>query len=148
MDKIVNVKELPARGITLTNAKGKSSIQCAEFVIVAFLHFAKDFTTFQNLKKERKWRPDHPRIPCLFRKNLTIIGTGSIGQEIAKMAKHGFNMNVSGVRNNLNLPKPETFDQMYHFKDMGSAVSDADYIVSALPFTPLTTNLVNGDVFK
>merc|ERR1712216_602560 len=57
-------------------------------------------------------------------------------------------MNIVGVRNNLSKPKPDTFDEMYHFSDLGKAVSDADYVVSALPFTKETTNLVSDSVFK
>ena len=79
---------------------------------------------------------------------MTIIGTGSIGQEIARIAKYGFQMNISGVRNNLKKPQPDTFSQMYHFSDLGKAVSDADYVVSALPFTAQTTNLVSEKVFS
>ena len=57
-------------------------------------------------------------------------------------------MNVFGVRNNLSKPKPETFTEMFHFKDLGKAVSDADYVVSALPFTALTTNLISKEIFQ
>ena len=40
---------------------------------------AKDFTTFEKYKKKGEFRKEKVDIPCLFRKNLTVIGTGSIG---------------------------------------------------------------------
>lgn len=66
-----------------------------------------------------EYRHDKVDIPCLYNANLCIIGPGHIGMEVAKRAKYGFNMNVSGVRNNLKKKTPEgLFTKMYHFNDL------------------------------
>jgi len=36
---------------------------------------------------------------------------------------------------------------MYHFDDLIKAVENADYVVSCLPMTPETNNLLNKNVF-
>jgi len=73
--------------------------------------------------------------------HIAIVGYGNIGSAIAKIAKNGFGMKVTGVK---RLQDPTTeearsyCDELVGPEEYERVVSEADYVVGILPRTPAT----------
>jgi phosphoglycerate dehydrogenase-like enzyme len=74
-------------------------------------------------------------------KRLGIMGTGSIGQHIAKTAK-SFGLNVTGLSRSGAI-KPG-FQEVVQSGQLHNWLSDLDYLVSALPHTTETDRLLDA----
>ena len=97
VDKFQNKAELMENdNITLTNAKGAYATSLAEFSIFAMLYYSFNTPVFLKAFNERKWVT--PLSTTLKGKTVSIVGYGMNGIAIAKRAKHGFSMNVIGVK--------------------------------------------------
>ena len=73
-------------------------------------------------------------------KTITILGTGSIGKEIAKKAK------VVGLKTlgyQMTQDPVEFFDEVFSGSGLEECLRRADYVVSVLPKTKDTTNILN-----
>lgn len=126
------------RDYILTNAKGFYGQPIAEYVFAYILGLERDVMGYFDNQKNKKW--DQRSFGILKGKTMAVMGTGSIGTEIARMAK-AFNMKAIGFRTE---DKPaENFDEIYTLKSFNAFLSKADYIVSILPKTKQTTHLIN-----
>lgn len=81
----------------------------------------------------------------LTNKTVFILGTGSIGQEIAKRLK-AFDCKIVGF--NRSETKPEHFDEINNISKFSELVPQADIIVSALPLDDSTHHLINADIIS
>ena len=73
-------------------------------------------------------------------KTCTILGTGAIGVELAKLLK-AFSCRVYGWRRRMGLACPEGFDEV--LPDLKDAIARAEIVYIALPATPLTEGLLS-----
>lgn len=71
---------------------------------------------------------------------MTILGTGSIGQHLALVAK-AFGMRTLGV--NTSGHAVAEFDQTWPLEQMSKALADAHVVVCTLPATPHTRHVLN-----
>lgn len=78
-------------------------------------------------------------------KTLLCIGTGRIGQYIAKFAK-AFGMHVIGVRRSRG--DVENFDEIYIIDELNKVLPRADVVFTAIPLTKETKGLINLEKFK
>jgi phosphoglycerate dehydrogenase-like enzyme len=126
------------KGILVTNARGVHKIPMAEYTIGMMLQYVKQTRTLWQSEAEEVW---DRRIPMneLGGKTILILGVGAIGSEIARLAK-AFRMNTIGV-NRSGVPV-ENVDELYKFEDISRVLPKADFIVSVLPSTPGTVNLL------
>jgi phosphoglycerate dehydrogenase-like enzyme len=132
------------RDITLTNASGVHAIPIAEFVLNFMLYHAKNVQKLQSLQADRYWYK-WLELQELYNKTVLIIGTGTIGKEIAIRAK-AFGMNVWGSRRN---PEPlPNFDKIVGANSWQSLLPLVDYLVVATPLTPETKGLINASVLR
>ena len=76
-------------------------------------------------------------------RTCTILGTGAIGIELAKLLK-AFSCKVYGWRRRSGLVVPEGFDEV--IPDLKDAIAKAEIIYIALPATPLTEGLLSGEI--
>lgn len=128
----------------LTNIKSAFSAVIAEYVFAYILMFEKEIFANHQLQLSKQWG-QKPYLPLKAR-TIGIFGTGAIGQEIARVAKT-FNMKVIGLRASNNR-SVENFDQIYLHDQIDDLLSEADFVVSALPSTDLTRSSINSDVFS
>ena len=116
-----------------------------------------DYQRQHEWPKERweKFLPDE-----LLGKTLGILGYGSLGREIARLAK-GFGMTVLATKRDARSavdpgyvipgtgdPEGILADRIYPPEATRSVVSECDYIVLTLPLTPKTRHLVDEDLLK
>ena len=137
------------RGIILVNCHAQAR-SVAEHAFALLLDQAKRISVSDReiRKLDGKW-PDKEFNTIagltLNNKNLISLGTGKIGQYIAKYAK-AFGMHTIGVRRR-NKPV-EYFDEIYTIEELDNILPKADFIICSLPLTEETKNLINLSKFK
>ncbi|XXF60776.1 D-2-hydroxyacid dehydrogenase [Thermoanaerobacterium thermosaccharolyticum] len=135
---------LKERKIILTNSKGVHKYQISEQVLGYMLLFERALNYFIRKQMNREWDKS-VRVSELYDKTVCILGVGSIGEEIARIARE-FGMKTIGVRKSGNMSK--FIEEMYTNENMIFAVSKADYVICALPLTDETYHLLGKDFFK
>lgn len=128
---------LKQRNIILTNSKGVHKYQISEQVLGYMLLFERGLNYFIRKQINREWDKS-VRVSELYGKTVCILGVGSIGEEIARIARE-FGMKTVGVRKSGKISP--FIDEMYTDENMLSAVSNADYVICALPLTDDTYHL-------
>ncbi len=124
----------------LTNARGIYGEAIAEYVFSYILLFEKEILENIIYQKKSTWQQRDARV--LRDKTICILGAGSIGKSISRVAK-AFNMRTLGYRNQNELA--DFFDQIFVGKNLKTCLAQADYIVNTLPNTQNTTNIINKD---
>ncbi len=132
------------KGILVTNARGTSKTPMAEYTIGMILQVARKTKELIESEKLEEWNRRLKMIE-ISGATITIIGTGSIGSEIARLAK-AFRMKTVGVnRSGRNV---EYFDEVYPVTELEKAIDQGNYIVSVLPSTRDTYHLLKDYHFK
>jgi len=134
----VRVCNVPSRGTG--NAEG-----VGEIAVMLMLLLARRWKRSQeNLNKRRLYAP---RGTSLWRKTVTIVGLGNVGQCVAQRVK-GFGMKVAGVNRKY---KPEfeslALDEFYLLKDLPKALSGSNFVVLALELNEETRGMVDDSFF-
>ncbi len=126
------------KDFTITGIKDVFGKQMREYIFAYVLHFSRDIPHFQQLQTQRLWQPHN--ISNLFGKTLGIMGVGSIGKEVAKLAK-SFDMEVKGyTRSNQDCEFKEHYYAPNEIKGFCKAL---DYLVCLLPDTVDSKQLIN-----
>ncbi|MEM0376569.1 MAG: 2-hydroxyacid dehydrogenase [Thermofilum sp.] len=137
----LNVKELAARGITVASAKGCNARAVAEHALALILALAKRIALQDSELKRGSWLRyvEENFLQDIEGSTLAIVGYGSIGRELARMAK-ALGMKVIGVRRN---PQPDgVADLVCGVEELHRVLGEADYVVVALPLTEETRGLI------
>ena len=141
----VDLDYVKSRGILMTNAKDVFSIQIAEDVFAKILYFNRNLETYVENKKTGLWK--HERVLYeIAHSTVGIIGTGSIGTEIAKRMK-SFDTRILGYRR-----KKEDnpyFDHIYHDQNgLETIYKESDYIIVAIPLSKETYQMIGARAFS
>ncbi len=135
--------DAPRRDYVLTGVKGVFGPQMAEYTLGHLL--AHELRLHERLKAQREHRWLGVHSGTLTGKRLGVMGTGSIGAAIASaaaafgMASLGFSRSGAPV---------DGFEKVYPAERLEAFLGDVDYLVSTLPATPDTANLLNADTLK
>jgi phosphoglycerate dehydrogenase-like enzyme len=144
---LLPLEALTARGIVVTNSKGIQSIPIAEHVMGGLLMLARRFDLTFASQRERRWIQNEVSVDSWPRtlngRAMTIIGLGSIGQEIARRA-HAFGMRVTGVRRRADQPKPVFVDRVLRAGNLDEALRGCDVLVISAPFLEDTDRLIRA----
>jgi len=141
--------ELVASNVVLTNAREVHGPVVAEHVIALIFALAKKIPQAARLQQERIWGQDAiwndgPH-PCeVAGATLGLIGLGSIGRTVARMAA-GLGMRVIAVRENIGEEMPEGVAAVYAPPQLNDLLSESNYVVVAAPLTEATRGLINAD---
>ncbi|MBQ4109876.1 MAG: hydroxyacid dehydrogenase [Clostridia bacterium] len=132
------------KGIEIHNARGVYSAPMAEWVILKILEIYKNsFVLYEN-QKNKKWIKERNLLE-LTDKNALIVGTGSVGNEIAKRLK-AFDCNVTGL--DICEIKSPYFDNIFLMDKLDEMLSKSDIVILTLPLTDETNHLFNKDKFS
>ncbi|KAM7314797.1 glyoxylate/hydroxypyruvate reductase A isoform X2 [Ixodes scapularis] len=124
-------------------------ILMAEYVVAGIINIERGLYSYYDLQKKKEWL-DHGSLQFRTLSDLTvgILGAGVIGQEIASTLKR-FGTAVHGLarrRRSLEELTRSSFDMIH--SELSELLKNSDYIVNALPSTPNTTGMLNGEVLK
>ncbi len=137
--------ELARSGVTLTTASGIHAVPIGEYVMGAMLSFAKGLPTAMRAQAERTWRPYLAEE--LYGKTVGILGLGAIGSYVAKLAKAD-GMRVLAIRRSAQQREPgqkagiADVDELLSPSDLPYLLSQADYLVIAVPLTAESRGLI------
>ena len=136
-------EKLSRKGIVLTNMSGLHRDIIAEHAMGFIINFDRRFHDYRDQQRQKEW--ERLDMNYITDSSLTILGVGSIGQEIAARAK-AFNMEVTGVKRDTTVGL-NFVDRVYPPSEMEAAVQDSDYVVAILPYTEATEEIIDADVF-
>lgn len=125
---------------TLTNIRGCFGQLISEYVLGLVIAHQRHFTTYQAQQQTQNWHP-HP-YHTLAGKTMVILGTGSIGSHLARSAK-ALGFHVIGV-NRSGQAEERAFDAVFPLAEQHDALTQADVLVSTLPATASTDDLLNA----
>lgn len=142
--ELMPFKAIEERGILVTNAKGIHKIPMAEYTIGMLLQYEKKLKLLMKNEREEMW-DRKIEVGELNGKTMLVLGAGAIGGEVARLGK-AFKMTTLGVNRS---GKPvESIDRLYTLDNLLEAIPGADYIVSVLPSTDETKDLLQKEHFK
>jgi phosphoglycerate dehydrogenase-like enzyme len=136
--------ELIQSDVVYTNSRGVLSRAIAEFALGFVLDIAKDSQGSLKLQQQQRWQ--HRVTRKIQGQRALVVGTGSIGREIASLFR-AVGLHVSGAGRN-SRPGDELFDHIHSSRDLVQIVQDFDYLVLAAPLTQDTKGLVDADVLS
>lgn len=139
----IDVEDLKNKGIMVSNARDIFSISIAEDVFSKILYFNRNTRYYINSMISQTWEPIKKE-PEIFNSTVSIIGTGSIGQEVAKRMK------AFGVKKIYGYKKQQAqvrfFDEIFTDESgLHYMIKEADYLVIALPLTNETYHFIDAE---
>lgn len=143
------VEELPfqllkEKNVLVTNAKGIHKVQMAEYAISMLLQVYRQGKTIMEREKEQNWDPT-VKVNEISSKTIVIVGTGAIGQEVARLAK-AFRMKTIGISRSGKAV--DFFDENHAFDNLNQVLPQADFLVSVLPSTGETKEFFRDEHFR
>ena len=131
----------------LTNVSGIHAISITEHIFALMLTLARNIQGAIRIQKDRDWpRLPHTAVQEVAGSTMCLMGVGSIGSRVALTAR-AFDMRVVAVRRHADLAKPQAVDAVYGPDQMEKPLAQADWVVSCLPHTPGTHELIGAAAF-
>lgn len=136
--------ELAQSDVVVTNAKGVFDRPIAEFVLASILDVAKDVHRSHDLQIARLWQ--HRETQTVAGSTALVVGTGSIGREIARLLR-AVDIDVRGAGRTERATDPD-FVTVVASADLADHVGWADHVVVVAPLTDATRNLIDERVLS
>lgn len=140
------LEELKRRGIRLASARGGNSNAVAEHALSLILGLTRHLHTGRTNQSEHLWRgmlsDASIREDELAGKTIVIVGLGTIGSRLAKLAK-AFDLRVLGVRRS-GRAEGIAADEVHVPDKLPALIPRADFVVLTCPLTPETTDIINA----
>lgn len=164
VERALNKRIVQAQDVEVTSASGIHAQQIADYCLMMILAFHYQLPTLMRLQSRAEWPPnpyDSFRPPDLSDQILGIVGYGSIGRELARVA-HQLGMRVlaskrdvkhpaeSGAWNGgvIGDPTGEIPERIYPGDAIVSMAKECDYLAITAPLTPKTQRLINEAVLN
>jgi phosphoglycerate dehydrogenase-like enzyme len=146
------VEQVHAAGLTeqeldrvvITTVSGIHDGPLAEFAMFGILAFAKKLPRLLADTQARRWDP-YP-MSDLADKSLLVVGLGSVGIEVARLAK-AFGMHVSGV-NRTGRGNVPAVDTIRPPRFLGDLLPIAHAVVVTLPMTEQTKGMIEAQALS
>jgi len=140
--------ELINSNVVLTNATEVHGPVVAEHVIAMVFALAKKVPQAAVLQRQRVWGQEamwseRPHLREITGATLGLIGVGSIGRRVAKMAS-ALGMRVIAVREHVEKGTPEGVEAVFPASDLNTLLRQSDYVVVAAPLIPATNSLIGA----
>jgi phosphoglycerate dehydrogenase-like enzyme len=147
-----------ATEVIFTTASGLHAINIGEYVFASILAWARRLPEMFDLQRKTVWLDDRwmRYAPLELRgATLGIVGYGSIGREVGRLAK-AFGMKVLAVKRRMQTPEERNAyeipvlgdpwgtlpDAMYGPKQLHEMLAQCDYVVLAMPLTRETRGMI------
>ncbi len=136
----LNLEEIYKRGVLASNVRGYAGPAVGEFAYGLLLEAnRKLYVAIERLKHGNLEYHDLKGSE-IEGKTVGILGLGTIGIQMAKIAK-GFGAEVVGF----NRSEKEEFKNYGKQVSFDEVLQESDFLFIALPLTPATKNLINKD---
>lgn len=140
-DSIWECPGLPERDIQVTNLRGVHAVPISEHVFALLLARVRNMPCLVANQMERNWQnPKELSFPELRGSNMVVVGTGKVGQAVARIAQ-GFGIRTVGIRRQGN-GQVAGFAEVQNVSQMRQVFKQADFVVVTLPLTAVTKGLI------
>jgi len=149
--------------ITITTASGVHAINIAEYVFTMTQAWYRKLPQLLAWKQSKEWGVDKESIETaieeLHGKTIGIVGYGSIGRQIARLART-YGMRVLAMQRGANRKDtgfqfPDVGDpegtlphHYYDFAQLHTMLHECDIVVAAVPLTAETREMFNAAAFQ
>ena len=170
IDHVIKEPIIQAQDVEVTTASGMHAVQMSEYCLAMMLAFTYKLPRMLELQAKAEWptkrndmlNPDDIFAPVHLRgQTLGIVGYGSIGRELARIADQ-MGMRVLAVKRDVMHPEAEdeyaeagTGDpqgeiprRLYPPEATASMAKECDFLVITTPLTPQTRHLINEEVLR
>ena len=145
-------QQIRERKLLLTNASGVHGPNIAEHVMAMMLMFTRRMEVHMrsqiNQVWERRMPVERPPAAELNGQTLGIIGLGRIGEALVVRAR-AFGMNVVAVKRDPTVryrsEADAAPDRLSGMEGLPALLSESDHVCVALPHTPQTHHLIDGN---
>jgi phosphoglycerate dehydrogenase-like enzyme len=140
--------ELVESDVALTNSREVHGPVVAEHVMALIFALAKKIPQAVQLQQKSTWGQDAmvndgSRLRELAGSTLGLIGLGSIGMRVARMAS-AMGMRVIAVREHVEKGSPEGVEAVFAPSQLNEVLSQSDFVVLAAPLLTATEKLINA----
>ncbi len=163
IDHVADHPLVNSEDILVTTLSGAAVSQMAEFAFMGMLALGRKLLPMMRDKAQKRWAENRfDRFTPLELRDSTvgIVGYGSVGREIARLARE-FGAEVLAVKRDLmNLeqvgyteegtgdPQAELVHRIYPPQAVGSMAEICDFLLVAVPLTSQTRGMIGTKVFK
>lgn len=137
-------EDVVASELLITNSSGMHATQVSELVFTMMLMLAKRANYLHENKLNKVYRKYMPML--LEGKTIGVIGIGSIGREVARLAK-AFNMKVIATRIHPKIGCKYA-DEIFSAGDLNKVLGQSDFVIVSLPFTPENKGLIGENALR
>ncbi|KLV06648.1 2-ketoacid reductase [Photobacterium aquae] len=130
------------RDYLLTNVRGCFGQLISEYVLGNMLALTRHLRDYHQLQMQHRWSPKPYR--SLAGLTMLILGTGSIGNQLATAAR-ALGLRSVGVNRSGQSSNAGGFDDIAKIDMLDRWLPFADIVVSTLPATPKTDDLLNAE---
>jgi len=143
----IDLEKASSSGVYVANCPGKNSDAVAELTLGHIIACDRRIVDASLDLRSGNWKKKaYQNAAGLKGRTLGIIGLGSIGSALAKLAK-GLDMNVIAWSRSLTPDKADKLDLVY-CKSIAEVAANADVVSVHLAVTPDTKQLLNTDFFN
>ena len=140
--------ELIHSEVLLTNSREVHGPVVAEHVMALVFALARKIPQATLFQQQRRWGQQEiwmqgPRPREISGATLGLIGVGSIGSRVARMAS-ALGMRVVAVREHLDKGRPENVAAVYAPAAIDEMLQQCDYVVIAAPLVEATTAIIEA----
>jgi phosphoglycerate dehydrogenase-like enzyme len=140
--------ELVSSDVVITNSAEVHGPVVAEHVMALIFALAKKIPQAAVLQRNHVWGQveiwkDGPPPREISGATLGLIGLGSIGRRVARMAS-ALGMRVIGVREHVEKGRPEGVEAVFPPSALDKVLKQSDYVVMAAPLLAETRGLINA----
>ncbi len=138
---MIPVEAATRAGVLVANVPGVNASTVAEHVIMVSLALSRRFRLVDRDLRTQGWTAGRAHADFghdLAGRTIGIVGMGSVGRAVLRIARHGFGLEVMAFTRTAS-SVPEGARAI----DLDTLVETADIIVLCCPLTPETTGLLN-----
>jgi phosphoglycerate dehydrogenase-like enzyme len=144
----VDIEAARERGVPVANAAGTLSKPMAEYVITVALYLIKSIEYANSETHKGNWVQQQmiagPRMPLEFGAlTLGILGCGSVGQAVARLAK-GFGTRILYYKRN-RLSEEVERELGLEYSSFDEVLSSSDVLSINVPLTDETRGMIGGE---
>jgi Phosphoglycerate dehydrogenase and related dehydrogenases len=140
---------LAQRGVALANGRGVNARAVAEHAMALTLSLTRQLHLARDRQSAGLWRDligsRDQRETELGGKTMLVVGAGTIGTTLGRIARQGFGMRTIGLRRQPSTS--DAFDAVVTRSGLTSALGTADIVVLTAPLTPETRGMIGQAEF-
>lgn len=131
------------KDVVLTRTVGSFGRKIGEYCLSYVLADLQCHENFQHAQTQRQWMPSQQML--LHELNIVIFGTGTIGEEVARMLRT-FGVTVYGISR--SGATNHHFNRVLPITEVHTVLPQADWVINTLPLTPITESLFEKCLFS